>query len=163
MEWTEQIYTEYSVPVYRYLYTLTHNTDLAEELTQDTFLDAVRCMDRYDGSCKLLVWLCQIGKHKWFDWLKKQKHRQTVPFEEELTAAPGTGPEDIAAANDATLRLYAHIHALPPNACEVVLLRSLGGLSFREIGEIMGISENGARVLFHRAKQKLAERMQQDE
>lgn len=54
----EKAYTQHAQYVYRYLLSLCHNEDLAEELTQETFFRAMGTMDHYDGSCKLPVWLC---------------------------------------------------------------------------------------------------------
>ena len=54
-----EVYNKYARDVYRYLLSLSHNPDLSEELTQETFLRAMKTLDRYDGSCKLYVWLCQ--------------------------------------------------------------------------------------------------------
>ena len=159
----EQIYREYSQPVYRYCCTLTRRADLAEELTQEVFFEAVRCIHRYDGSCKLVVWLCQIAKHKWYDWLKKQKVRQMVDLDElEQQPAAQPGPEQAIDQKEAAARIYRCIHRLAPEAREIVLLRLLTGFSFREIGQIVGQSENAARVNFYRAKTKLAQWLQEE-
>lgn len=164
MQAMDRVYREYSVPLYRYLLTLTRDAALAEELTQETFCEAVRCIERYDGSCQMLTWLCQIGKRNWYDHLKKQARRQTVPIEQadRHPAAPGDSPELAAETADGLTRIYQKIHALPPENRELVLLRSLGGLSFRQIGAILGISENAARVKFYRAKTQLAKTLEQE-
>ena len=54
----EEIYERYFKDVYKYALSLTHNADLAEELTQETFFKALKAIDRFDGRCKLFVWLC---------------------------------------------------------------------------------------------------------
>jgi len=72
----ERAYTQHARDVYWYLMSLSHDEDLAEELTQETFFRAMRTMDRYDGSCKLSVWLCQIAKHLWNQWLDKRSRWQ---------------------------------------------------------------------------------------
>ncbi len=157
----ETIYREYAVPVYRFAYTLTGSADAAEELTQDTFCEAVRCLHRYDGSCKLLTWLCQIARHRWYDTLKKRRRRASEPPDETLPD-PTPGVQQSVEQTDEVRRLYRYIHALPEAEKELVLLRTLGGLSFAQIAGIMDISENAARVRYHRARLKLQERMEQD-
>ena len=57
------IYQEYANLVYRFLYSHTRDAEWSEELMQETFLRATASISRYDGSCKLSVWLCQIAKH----------------------------------------------------------------------------------------------------
>ena len=74
----EKAYTQYAREVYRYLLSLSHNEDVAEELTQETFFRAMRTMKNYDGTCKLSVWLCQIAKHLWYQWLAKNSRQRQV-------------------------------------------------------------------------------------
>ena len=62
----EEIYQKYAKTVYRYLLSLTNDEDLAEELTQETFYQAIRSSDRFDGSCKLTTWLCAIATNVLF-------------------------------------------------------------------------------------------------
>lgn len=65
----DAIYREYSAFVYKYLLTLCHDESIAEELTQETFCRAIRSVHRFDGSCKVTIWLCQIAKHKMWNYL----------------------------------------------------------------------------------------------
>ena len=80
----EKAYTQHAKDVYRYLLSLTHDEDLSEELTQETFFRAMRTMDRYDGSCKLSVWLCQIAKHLWYQWLDKRSRWNQTELTENV-------------------------------------------------------------------------------
>ena len=59
----DEIYREHSKTIYRYLLSLTHDADVSEELTQETFYQAVKSIDRYDESCKMTTWLCAIAKN----------------------------------------------------------------------------------------------------
>ena len=58
----ERLYEENVKAVYKYLFCLTHNADLAEELTQETFCQAMKGLEQFRGECKISVWLCQIAK-----------------------------------------------------------------------------------------------------
>ena len=69
----EEIYQAHARTVYKFLLSQCHDADLAEELTQETFYQAVRSIDRFNGSCKVSVWLCQIAKHLWYQHLRKRK------------------------------------------------------------------------------------------
>ena len=73
MQKIEEIYEQYSTTIYKYLFCLTKNPDLSEELTQETFLVAIKKIDQFRGESKLTVWLCQIAKHLWYKELKKNK------------------------------------------------------------------------------------------
>ena len=59
MQDMEQIYKEYFKTVNQYLFCLTHNSDISEELTQETFYRAVKNINKFKGDCKMTVWLCQ--------------------------------------------------------------------------------------------------------
>ena len=59
----EEIYKEYAMTVYRFLLSRTHNEDLSEELTQETFYQAIRTVNRYDETCKVSTWLLGIAKN----------------------------------------------------------------------------------------------------
>lgn len=58
----EEIYEKYSKLVYNYLYRLTNNIELSEELMQETFYSAIKGLNKFKGECKVSVWLCQIAK-----------------------------------------------------------------------------------------------------
>lgn len=155
----EEIYRMHALTVHRYLMSLTHNQHLAEELTQDTFCKAIYSIKQFDGKCKVSVWLCQIAKHLWLQHLEKQKHRSA-----QLPAdLPDTGEPFETRVLDAEGRVavYRAVHLLEEPFREVVLLRIHGDFSFREIGEIMQKTENWARVVFFRAKEKLIEGLRQ--
>ena len=149
----EQVYQEHAQTVYKFLMTQTRDADLAEELTQETFYQAVRSIGRFDGSCKLSVWLCQIAKHQWYQYLRR--HKREAPMPDEGLEIPIPSAEQQALEKQGQLDLLHKIHALPEPSREVVYLRAFGGLSFREIGEVMGHTETWARVTFYRGKDRL--------
>ncbi len=152
----DETYRRYAEMVFKYCYTLCRDEHTAEELTQETFYQAVRSAHRYDGSCRVSTWLCQIAKHLWYRESEKRKRKETVPLDEEL-AVGGLSTEEETLQRESVMRLYRRAHGLAEPAREVFLLRVSGELSFREIGEIFGKTENWARVTYYRAKQKVTE------
>ena len=151
----QQMYQEYARPVYLYLLSLCRDEKTAEDLTQETFYQAMKNIRRYDGSCRLMTWLCQIGKHLWYQEAEKRRQRGvSVPLEEDLVSAPDENVDSLE--NDENrVNLFRAMQTLEPTAREVVYLRVMGDLSFRQIGDILGKTENWARVTFYRAKEKL--------
>ena len=79
----QEVYEQYFTVVYRYLLSLSHNTHIAEELTQETFFKALKKVDDFRGDCDLRVWLCQISKNTYYDYQKKNK--KYVPESQEET------------------------------------------------------------------------------
>lgn len=150
----EQIYeTNYPI-VYRYVLSLCRSASLAEEITQEAFVRALEHMERFDGRCRLYVWICQIAKNTYFSYRKKQKRFSSdAPPPDE--AAPE--PEEQVFDRDAAERLYALLDKLPEPYREVFSLRVFGELSFSQIGAIYGKTDSWARLIYFRAKTKLRE------
>lgn len=148
------IYREYADSIFRFLMTLCGEACTAEELTQETFYQAVKSAHKYDGTCKGSTWLCQIAKHLWYRELDKRKRKGTSMLEESMVSDKA-GPEDELCIREEKMDVFKKVHILDETAKEVVLLRITGAFSFQEIGEIFGKNENWARVTFYRAKQKI--------
>ena len=89
MQNIEQIYKEYFGTVYKYLYCLTHNEDIAEELTQETFYRAIKSIHNFKNDCQISVWLCQIAKNLWYDELKKKDKIKSIT-QDEIVTIPAT-------------------------------------------------------------------------
>lgn len=147
----EEVYEEHCQTVYRYLLSLTRNADLAEELTQETFFQAIKGIERFDGSCRITTWLCAIAKNQFLAYNRKH------PPAENLTesSAVVSGPESEVISSMNRIDILKKMHCIPEPGREIMHLRLFGNLSFREIGEIMGKSENWARVTYYRAKEQL--------
>ena len=143
MQSMEEIYRQHAQMVYRYLCSLTGDEDLSEELTQETFAQAVSSIGRFDGSCKVSTWLCAIAKKQLMAYRRRHPLQDSLDELAETGASPvGTAPspEEETVAAERKRRLYAAIHDSPEPAREVLYLRLLGGLSFREIGDVLGQS-----------------------
>lgn len=151
----DSVYQEYASLIYRFLYSYTHDVEWSQELMQETFLRAVGSISRYDGSCKLSVWLCQIAKHVLYQEFRKKKRVETVELADYLPDDSASDGETSVLNQESKIELYQAIHHLPELEREVVLYRITGELSFREIGAILGKSENWSRTVFYRAKQKI--------
>ena len=155
MQDMEQIYEEYFETVNKYLFCLTHNNDISEELTQETFYKAVKKINTYNGECKMSVWLCQIAKNLWYDQCRKNK--KIMDKENILNMQDIDTTEEQVISNDQKMLIYKKMQELDVKTREVVYLRITGELSFKEIEIILNKTENWARVTFYRGKQKLKE------
>ena len=157
MQDIEKIYEEYFETVNKYLFCLTHNSDISEELTQETFCKAVKKINTYKGECKMSVWLCQIAKNLWYDQCRKNKKFVNTKESELLNMQVLSSLEEQVISNDEKIRLYKKMQKLDTQTREVMYLRITGELSFKEIGIILNKTENWARVTFYRKKNQLKE------
>ena len=155
MQDIEKIYEEYFETVNKYLFCLTHNNDVSEELTQETFYKAVKKINTYKGECKISVWLCQIAKNLWYDECRKNKKVINTEENDLLNIETLDTIEEQVIANDEKMLLYKKMQLLDDKTREVMYLRITGELSFKEIGIIMNKTENWARVTFYRGKNQL--------
>lgn len=149
-------FEEYYHTVYGFLMSITGGEqDLAEELTQETFYRALKNSASFKGESKVITWLCQIARYTFYQYVDKKKKRNEVCFEESELISEGTTIEEYIASEESKVEIYGLIQKLPNPMKEVFLYRLTGDLSFREIGDICGKTENWARVTYYRAKQQL--------
>ncbi len=148
----------YSRKVFLFLLSRTNNEHLAEELTQETFFQAVQGIDRFKGNSSILTWLCGIAKNVWLKYLKK--HQEILSMEDAGLEIADTHDISIQWEQKEILQL---IHAMHEPVREVMYLRLISNLSFAEIGEIIGKTETWTRVTFFRGKQKIVKEILKDE
>ena len=161
----EGIYQSYCKDVFRYLRSLSAGEDLAEEITQETFFRALKDIRHFKGGCSVTSWLCQIAKNLYMDQLRRGK--RLVPQEaagESLAERQMPAPDvsEACIQKEEALSIYRVLHCLDEPYKEVFTLRTLGELSFREIGDIFGKQENWARVTYYRARMKIIKELSQD-
>ena len=167
----EEIYKKYAKNVYRYLMSLTNDKDISEELTQETFFQAIKSIDRFDGSSSITTWLCAIAKNQLFAY--RRKHPFTEPLEYENSEEERISVLDKTDTYDSSetevfrevqrLEIMKKLHILKEPYREILYLRIFGDLSFKEIGEVFGKTENWARVSFYRGKESLRKELKSDE
>ncbi len=156
------LYREHADTVHRYLLVKTNSADLAEELTQETFYQALRSVDSYDGSCKFSTWLIGIAKNVLRTHWRKLHQQPTVSLEDAPELTSGSAEESVLSGAELEAVLGV-IHRLEEPGREVLYLRLLGSLSFRQIGDVLGQSETWARVTYYRAKQSVVKELKRDE
>ena len=122
MQDIEKIYEEYFETVNKYLFCLTHNNDISEELTQETFYKAVQKIHTYKGECKMSVWLCQIAKNLWYDQWRKNKKILKTEESELLEVQDLTSLEEQIISNDEKITLYKKMQSLDEKTREVMYL-----------------------------------------
>lgn len=148
----------YSRKVFLFLLSKTNNEQLAEELTQETFFQAVQCIDRFKGNSSVLTWLCGIAKNVWLKYLRK--HQEILSMEDCALEIEDKREINVQWEQKEILQL---IHDMNEPIREVMYLRLISNLSFAEIGEIIGKTENWTRVTFFRGKQKIVKEILKDE
>ena len=162
MESMEEIYRAHARTVYKFLLSLCHDPETAEELTQETFYQAVRSADRFDGSCKVSTWLCQIAKNCYYTHLKQSRWTEHTADMEQLISEAEESPDEMLLRSENAQQVKHLLHELPDPYKEVFMWRTLGELSFKEIGKLFHKTENWACVTYHRARKMIQKGMEVD-
>ena len=152
----EHIYKEYFEPVYRYALFLTHDEHWSEEITQETFFKALQKIDSFRGESSINTWLCTIARNIYLSDLRKKKPDSLDVMLEQPDE--NEGPEEAAIKKAESKSLHQKLHELPDPYKEVFSLRVFAQLSFKEIGDIFGKTENWACVVYHRARAKMKQK-----
>lgn len=153
----DKVYNQYYKDVYLFLLKLCNDSNLAEEIAQETFFKAMNNIDSFKGNCKISSWLFQIAKNTYFTYSKKQKK---YIHDSKINQSNTSSIEESLIDKEKSFYIHKILHSLEDPYKEIFTLRIFGELSFVQIGLLFGKSENWARVTFYRAKQKISERME---
>ena len=154
-----ELYGELADRVTRYMVVRVGTTQVAEDLSAQTFLKVLEAMRRGKVGRNVQAWVFGIARHVVADHYRRRR-RRTVPLEavQDIAAA---GPT-LAEITDRQLKLErvaTALEALAPDRAEAVALRIFGGLSTVEAAEILGKSPQAVKMLVYRAVQDLQERL----
>ena len=153
----EKIYQMYFKDIYYYILSLSHDKHIAEDITSETFLKAIKAIDKFKGESQLRVWLCQIGKNEYYSYLRKNKNIDFKDNPEELREKEVV---DVFEKDYISKDEFKRINSLIDSSLnhpydEVFKLRVYSELSFKEIGDLFAKTDNWACVVYHRARKKI--------
>ena len=155
----ETIYRTYFRDVELYLRAICHDDHLAEELTEQVFFQALKALPTFRGDCDIRTWLCSMGRNAYLSHLRKQK--PTEDIDEIQIPDPRRSIEEQILDRDQAMAIHKVLHDLPEPYKEVFSLRVFGQLSFQDIGSLFGRTANWACVTYHRACQKIRDKMEE--
>ena len=158
----EELYNLYYKDVYYFVLKLADYRDhIAEEVTQESFYQAFISLPRFRGECSMKSWLCQIAKNTYYKYLKT--HAKETYLEEDLHQEQEKETvSTVVEKKQVTLHIRRVIADLDERSRRIVEYRLFEEKSYKEIGELVGIREATAKVLFSRAKVKIRERLKEE-
>ena len=155
-----QAYIELQPKLYTFFVMKTSNIAVAEDLTQDVFYEASKTIHQFKGDATIATWLFSIARHLLAKYYRSKKYERSLHEQLGNSIAPVMATETSYEIKEELRMLQQHIAKLDEMAKEIVLLRLYGELSFADIGELIGKSENYARVTYFRSKQKIMKEME---
>lgn len=147
------IYDRYAGVIYGYLCRRVGPTE-AEDLLQETFVKVATSLESYTHKGRLRSWLLTIARSKMLDRLRSAQHQRERNLAEDEgmeISAMGNNPLEEEENRELGRRICEAVAQLPDNQREIFLLREESGLSFKEIGDLLGIPLNTALSHMHRA------------
>jgi RNA polymerase sigma factor (sigma-70 family) len=160
-----EIMRRYRQPVFRLARACTGEPDEALDLVQETFVSAHQALSRYDAQRSMKAWLSAIAINKCRDWGRKRAVRRflsfALPLDGQAEAVVDEEPAaDAAAADRQELdRVTRAIATLPMNLKEVLVLRTIEGLSQAETADVLGVSQKAVETRLYRARARLIEKL----
>ncbi len=162
----------YSDDLYALLYRLTDSPDEAADLTQDTFLKALRSIRHFRGDARLKTWLYRIAineSRNRFRWWKRRRRDVTISLDSTLgdsdvplsTLIPDNGPtpEEVTLSNEREYALSVALGELSPAFREAVVLCDVEGLSYEETAAVTGVGIGTVKSRISRGREELRRRL----
>lgn len=157
----EEMYQRFFKDVYLFVFSISKDRQIAEDITQETFFKALKEIKHFRGDCSVKSWLCQIAKNLYISQMRKKNMISIEDMDVVPNQVSGTNIECEYIQKEGTLSIYKVLHLLDEPYKEIFLLRTLGNLSFKEIADIFHKTESWARVTYHRARLKIQESLEQ--
>ena len=154
-----ELFENHYIDVYTYLYSLSHDASLSEDLASDVFLEVIKSIATFRGESDIKTWIYSIARRQWFAYLKRKNRQVQTESIHDLydTAKLGT-TDDVNAVAQLILEFLSGESALTR---DVVQMR-LDGYSYYEIAVKHKISESSARVVYFRAKSKIRKYLEKE-
>jgi RNA polymerase sigma-70 factor, ECF subfamily len=161
---------KYRKPIIHFMYRMVHNQAIAEELAQEVFLRVYRSRDTYRAEARFSTWLYRIATNLGVNYARDTRHERTAStvYLDEVDGETGTTPDvaDATPSAEANMlrreRLEAirqHVLALPERQRMAVLMHKYEGMDYRQIGDVLKLSESATKSLLFRAYQTLREKL----
>ena len=161
---------KYHKPIIHFMFRMVHNQAIAEELAQEVFLRVYRSRQTYRAEARFTTWLYRIATNLGVNYARDTKHERAAQnvYLDQPDPETGTTPDvaDLTASVEQELvrdeRMRAirqHVLALPERQRTAVLMHKYQGLDYKQIGEVLKLSESATKSLLFRAYQTLRERL----
>lgn len=161
MEDFQKIYQKHMRDIFRFLFKLCRNMDVAEELTQETFAIALRKWDTFQGG-NIYVWLCQIAKLEFYSWYRKNKKIDEESITEAEIISESKRPLEQLIDNETRSAIVKVLHELSEPYKSVFILHIMEEMTLKDISSKYKKSESWGKMTFKRAKQMIRERLEEE-
>lgn len=156
-----ELFDHYYKDIYTYLYSLSRDASLSEDLTSEVFLEVVKSIATFRGESDIKTWLFSIARHKWYAYLRKKNTQIQAESIHNLYDSNFIENQHFSFSSDLEQIIKTLLNNESGIAKDVFQLR-LNGYSYFEISEKLNISESSARVIFFRMKTKIKKYLEKE-
>ncbi|WP_255460951.1 RNA polymerase sigma factor [Edaphobacter albus] len=157
---------KYRKPIIHFMYRMVHNQAVAEELAQEVFLRVYRSRETYRAEARFSTWLYRIATNLGVNYARDTRHERAAStvYLDEVDSETGMTPDLADATPGAETKILRrerldairqHVLALPERQRMAVLMHKYEGLDYRQIGDVLKLSESATKSLLFRAYQTL--------
>jgi RNA polymerase sigma-70 factor (ECF subfamily) len=161
---------KYRKPIIHFMYRMVHNQAVAEELAQEVFLRVYRSRETYRAEARFSTWLYRIATNLGVNYARDNRHERmaSTVYLDEADSETGTTPDVADTTPDAEAKLLRqerlsaireHVMALPERQRMAVLMHKYEGMDYKQIGDVLKLSESATKSLLFRAYQTLREKL----
>ena len=163
---------KYRRPIVNFMYRMVHNQAVAEELAQEVFLRVFRSRQTYRAEARFSTWLYRIATNLGVNHARDTRHERAAStvYLDQADPVTGTTPdvadatpgaEDSLLSRERMNAIRQHVMALPERQRMAVLMHKYEGMDYRQIGDILKLSESATKSLLFRAYQTLREKLKE--
>jgi RNA polymerase sigma-70 factor, ECF subfamily len=161
---------KYRKPIIHFMYRMVHNQAVAEELAQEVFLRVYRSRETYRAEARFSTWLYRIATNLGVNYARDNRHERTAStvYLDEADSETGSTPDVADSTPDVEAKLLRqermnaireHVLALPERQRMAVLMHKYEGMDYKQIGDVLKLSESATKSLLFRAYQTLREKL----
>lgn len=153
------LYKKYKNNIFSYLFYLSSNKSIAEELSQDVFLKVYLNINKFQGKSSFKTWIYRIAKNTYIDYVRKDSKYETTWLDEvEELHSPLPNPEEKILQDCQKENILEILSQLKEKYRNLIILRDMQNFTYQEISDITGLSLSNVKVGIYRARKQFQEK-----
>jgi RNA polymerase sigma-70 factor (ECF subfamily) len=158
----EALILKYWEDIWNYAFVLTNKYDVADDIAQDTFINAFLSIDGFRGHSTVKTWLLKICRNQVINYKRSAFFRRMIPVAHVITSADSASAESTFFDNAMVDAVWKHLLALPSKYREVLVLEIRYSFSYAEMADFLGITEGTVKSRLHRARTKMRKKIEEE-
>ncbi len=152
----------YKVRVYWHIRRILYDHEDANDVTQDVFVKVWKGLDTFRGESKLFTWIYRIATNESLNYLRKIQRKKNVPYDQVAFMLESKAEHESMDGDEIERKLHLALATLPEKQRLVFNMKYFDDLKYREISEILGVTEGALKASYHFAVKKIEDNLKVD-